>query len=211
MSHLRVHQPSRRAMLRTGSLMLTSFALATCSRNVRSALRAVNPSLRGQNLSPTPACGDEPTPSQTAGPFYLLHSPQRTSLIEPGLAGTPIILSGQVLSTRCEPIADVLLDFWHTDPQGEYDTSGYTFRGRQFTDAKGYYRLETILPGLYPGRTRHIHVRVQAPNQPAFTTQLYFPEEPLNQDDFLFQPELLVALEANGDRPQALFNFVVTG
>jgi protocatechuate 3,4-dioxygenase beta subunit len=42
--------------------------------------------------------------------------------------------------------------------------------------AEGRYRFRTILPALYPGRTRHYHFKVQAPEQPVLTTQLYFPE-----------------------------------
>jgi protocatechuate 3,4-dioxygenase beta subunit len=127
------------------------------------------------------------------------------------------VLTGQVLSTRCTPIAGALVDFWQTNAEGEYDNSGYTFRGHQFTDEEGRYQLETILPGLYPGRTRHIHVRVQPPHQSPLTTQLYFPNEPLNERDFLYRPELLVSMD-NGsvgaaspqeNRPQAQFNFVL--
>jgi protocatechuate 3,4-dioxygenase beta subunit len=119
------------------------------------------------------------------------------------------MLTGQVLSTRCTAIAGALVDFWHTNAEGEYDNSGYTFRGHQFTDEEGRYQLETIAPGLYPGRTRHIHVRVQPPRQSPLTTQLYFPNEPLNERDFLYQPELLVSMDNSDGRPQAQFNFVL--
>jgi protocatechuate 3,4-dioxygenase beta subunit len=102
------------------------------------------------------------------------------------------------------------MEFWHTNDQGEYDPAGNAFRGQQVTDAAGRYRLETISPGPYPGRTRHIHVRIKAAGQATLTTQLYFPDEPLNEDDFLFQPELLMAMDHSGDRPQAQFNFVLT-
>ncbi|MGH3322486.1 MAG: hypothetical protein ACRDN9_20380, partial [Streptosporangiaceae bacterium] len=47
----------------------------------------------------------------------------------------------------------------------------------------------TIVPGLYPGRTRHVHVKAQAPYEPILTTQLYFPGEPRNRTDPLFNPE----------------------
>lgn len=212
MSPLKNGWHSRRMLLKTGPFFLGSWALAACSQHFAdSALPADERSALAQNLPPTPACGDDPTPSQTAGPFYTPNSPERTSLLEPGGAGTPVILTGQVLSTRCTPIAGVLVDFWHTNAEGEYDNSGYTFRGHQFTDEEGRYQLETISPGLYPGRTRHIHVRVQSPRQPALTTQLYFPNEPLNEGDFLYRPELLMSIDPSSDRPQAQFNFVLKG
>ncbi len=145
-------------------------------------------------LATTPACGDddEPTPAQTDGPFFTPDSPLRTSLIENGVSGTPLRLSGEVVNTDCEPIENALIDFWHTDDQGEYDNVGYRLRGHQFTNASGSYRLETIVPAPYPGRTRHIHVKVQAPGRSVLTTQLYFPNEQRNDSDGIFDPALLI-------------------
>jgi protocatechuate 3,4-dioxygenase beta subunit len=158
-------------------------------------------------LKPTRACADDhdATPRQMEGPFFKRRSPERTSLLDGGVQGTRIVVSGLVLSTQCRPMAGALLDFWQCNAQGDYDNRGNTLRGHQFTDAQGRYRLETIVPGVYPGRTRHIHVKVQAPNQPILTTQLYFPNEPQNAQDFLYQPELLITL-ADG---QGRFDFVV--
>lgn len=162
------------------------------------------------SLPPTPACADdEPTPPQAAGPFYTPASPQRTSFVEPGTAGTDLLLTGQVLDTACRPVAGALLDFWQADDASAYDNQGFRFRGHQFADDQGRYLLETVLPGLYTGRTRHIHVRVQAPNQPILTTQLYFPDEPANRTDRLFDPALLVDLTDTGEGLQARFNFVL--
>jgi protocatechuate 3,4-dioxygenase beta subunit len=90
-----------------------------------------------------------------------------------------------------------------------YDNVGYKLRGHQFAGDTGGYFLETIVPGLYPGRTRHIHVKVQAPGRPVLTTQLYFPDEPANARDRLFRPELLVQVEQTPDGLTAHFTFVV--
>ncbi|MEM9008731.1 MAG: hypothetical protein AAGE59_35125 [Cyanobacteria bacterium P01_F01_bin.86] len=201
----------RRGFLRVCPPLLASFVLATCNRRSTSrALQTTNPSAPTQRLPPTPACGaDGFTPAQTAGPFYTPDSPERTTLREPQLTGTPIVLTGQVLASDCTPIAKTLVDFWHANDQGEYDNSGYRLRGHQFTDAEGRYRLETIVPGFYPGRTRHFHVRVQAPAHPGLTTQLYFPDEPSNQDDGLFQPQLLMVMQDGNGVKQARFNFVL--
>jgi len=166
---------------------------------------------QAQPLRPTPACADDadPTPRQTAGPFFKPDSPRRSSLLEPGVRGTRIVVSGLVLSTDCKPVARALLDFWHADDSGVYDNAGYRLRGHQFADDQGRYRLETIVPGLYPGRTRHFHVRVQAPNRPVLTTQLYFPGEPGNRRDFIFDPDLLLKLEDAADGKAATFDFAL--
>jgi protocatechuate 3,4-dioxygenase beta subunit len=150
-------------------------------------------------LAPTPACGDaddlETTLPQTEGPFFTPNSPERTSLLEPGLPGTKLVVTGYVYSTDCRPVEKALLEFWHCDDAGVYDNVGYTFRGHQFSDADGRYELTTILPGVYTGRTRHIHVKVQAPDQPVLTSQLYFPDEPENARDGIYDPSLEMDLQ----------------
>src|SRR5262249_8724534 len=152
------------------------------------ASRASRSGVRHPGFIPTPECGDddEPTPSETEGPFFKPRSPRRASLIESAVLGTPIVVTGRVFSRGCHPLAGVLLDFWHADRNGEYDNAGFRCRGHQFTDASGRYRLETIVPGLYPGRTRHIHVKVQSPHGRVLTTQLYFPGEQRNRRHGLY-------------------------
>lgn len=166
-----------------------------------------------QALEPTPACGDDddddPTISQTEGPYYTPNTPERTSLIEAGMAGTKLVVSGFVLTTDCQPVAQALLDFWHCDDAGVYDNEGYKLRGHQFTNDQGQFTLETIRPGVYPGRTRHIHVKVQAPNHPVLTTQLYFPDEPGNASDGIFDARLLMDERDTQDGKAATFNFVL--
>ena len=156
---------------------------------------------RAQALRPTPACAEasaHATPPQTAGPYYLPDSPRRASLVEPGEHAPRLLLSGRVVSTACRPVSSALLDVWHCDAEGRYDNAGFRYRGHLFADAAGRYRLETIVPGLYPGRTRHLHIRVQAPGASPLTTQLYFPGEARNAADGLWQPELEIAFGAPG-------------
>ena len=162
-------------------------------------------------LAPTPACtdGDEPTPSVTEGPFFTPDSPEKTSLLGDVDGGTKLVLSGTVLTTACQPAAGALLDFWQADDSGEYDQQGYRLRGHQFADDAGGYRLETIVPANYQGRTRHIHVKVQAEGGPVLTTQLYFPGEPANDSDDLFVAETVMDVRDGADGQEASFTFVV--
>jgi protocatechuate 3,4-dioxygenase beta subunit len=164
-----------------------------------------------RRVAPTPACddGDDPTPQQTDGPFFSPRSPERASLLETGVDGTRLILTGRVLDSACQPIGGALLDFWQADADGEYDNQGIKLRGHQFTDAKGRYRLETIVPGLYSGRTRHIHVKAQPRRGAVLTTQVYFPGEPANQGDALFDSRLLMRVSAAADRRRGRFDFVL--
>lgn len=165
-------------------------------------------------LAPTPAIADddddiEPTHAATAGPFFKPRSPERASLIEPGLPGTPLTVSGRVRGRDGKPVAGALLDFWQADDQGEYDNAGFRLRGHQHADAQGRYRLATIVPGQYPGRTRHIHVKVQAARGRVLTTQMYFPGEARNASDGLFDEALLVAVREEGKARVGTFDFVL--
>ena len=156
----------------------------------------------------TPACDKGVTTlSQTAGPFYTPNSPMRDDLREAGLPGQSMQLSGRVLNQFCEPISHAVLDFWHADSNGDYDNQGYRLRGHLFTDSAGKFVLNTILPGLYPGRTRHIHVITQGKTTQALTTQLYFPDQSDNQRDFGYHPKLELMPAQSDDA--YLFDFVL--
>lgn len=54
------------------------------------------------------------------------------------------------------------------------------------TDANGAFTIETIVPGEYPGRTEHIHVKVTPPGGSTLTTQLYIPGVAGNSSDQIF-------------------------
>lgn len=167
-------------------------------------------------LPPTPECGDDDddlTIAQTEGPYFTPNSPERSSLVEEGMSGERIILTGYVYSTDCQPIDKALLDIWHCDADGVYDNEGYRLRGHVFTDEDGLYQIETIKPGIYPGRTRHIHLKAQAPNGPVLTSQLYFPDdEETNARDRIYDERLLVEWiepESDEELRTAVYNFVV--
>jgi protocatechuate 3,4-dioxygenase beta subunit len=201
---------TRRQILQAVVALPTILTL-TSSRGWTASVGNPQASAQAPALPPTPACTEpeDITPGQTEGPYYKRSSPERTSLLEPGLTGTYLYLTGYVLSQRCQPLARVLLDFWQADGQGQYDNQGYRYRGHQFTDEAGNYRLDTVVPGLYSGRTRHIHVKVQAPYRPILTTQLYFPGEPRNARDRLFNPALVMVVQDTADGQTAQFNFVL--
>jgi protocatechuate 3,4-dioxygenase beta subunit len=160
------------------------------------------------DLPLTPACGSQAalTPRQTEGPYYTPNTPQRSSLVEPGFKGERLVLAGRVVTPQCRPVPKALLDFWHCDDKGEYDNVGFRYRGHLFADAEGRFSLETIFPALYPGRARHIHVKVQAPGARVLTTQLYFPGD---ARDFLWRKELEVAMERRLHDRVAAFQFIV--
>jgi protocatechuate 3,4-dioxygenase beta subunit len=166
----------------------------------------------GELLAATPAIADDddPTPAQTEGPYFTSNSPLRRSIVPAGAAGVRLTLTGRVLTTAGKPVARALIDFWQADAGGAYDNSGYRFRGHQLTDAKGRYALTTVIPGLYPGRTKHIHVKVQPRGGSILTTQLYFPGVARNRSDSIFRSALLLRnWRKVGARRAARFDFVL--
>jgi len=190
---------SRRALIGAGA----------CTILAGLALRGVQAE---QSLLPvTSQCGDgdEPTPRQTEGPYFTPNSPERTNLFEDGMPGERLALAGFALDRRCRPVAGALLDLWHCDSTGEYDNQGYRLRGHQFSDAQGRFVFETIVPGRYPSRTRHFHLKVQAPGRDILTTQLYFPGEPDNARDWIFSEALLLDLKQDAAMTVGRYDFVL--
>lgn len=133
-----------------------------------------------------------PTPSATEGPFHTPGAPARSRIATPGTRGTPFVLSGVVRDTRCRPVAGATVDVWQADGAGDYDNDGYRLRGKVRTGPTGRWSIRTVVPGIYPGRTEHIHVKVSAPGGPVTTTQLFLPGARGNTADAFFQPALLI-------------------
>ena len=193
------HAFSRRSLLGVGALgILTGLALRQSQAQ--------------ESLLPVTAqCsdGDEPTPRQTEGPYFTPNSPERTNLLEDGMLGERIALAGYVLDRRCRAVAGALLDLWHCDAAGVYDNDGYRLRGHQFSDTEGRFVFETIVPGKYPGRTRHYHVKVQAPGRSILTTPLYVPGAPGNDGDRIFDSALLLDIPLGRSPNLARYDFVL--
>src|SRR2546430_7791193 len=179
----------------------TSAASSTAASSAQAAATAAGTAL----ACTAPA---QPIVELTEGPYYKANPPQNAILRTAGVAGTPLTLTGYVVSKSCQPIPNAKLDFWQADGNGTYDNSGYTLRGWQLTDANGAYRLETVIPGLYPGRTEHIHFKVTV-NGTTYTSQLFFPGVSQNEGDSIYSSRMLVKLNTNTSPATATFTFVV--
>ena len=148
------------------------------------------------------------TERQTEGPFFRGGSPLRANLAAQH-RGERIDLDGVVMTRNCQPVRGAIVDLWHADAAGDYDNRGYELRGHQLTDARGYWRFETIAPARYPGRTRHYHIKVTPPGGRTLTTQLYFPGDPGNARDLLYRPSLQMLMGRTAAAATGRFNFVV--
>jgi len=160
-------------------------------------------------LSPAAGTATQPlrrTPNQTAGPFYPSVKPLDTNADLTRVAGRSerasgqiVHLTGRVLNRHGAPVPGASVEIWQANAHGRYahpaDSSPApldpNFQGFavQTTDAEGRYRFTTIKPAAYhtsPGgdwiRPPHIHFAVTG-NDDRVVTQMYFPDEPLNERD----------------------------
>lgn len=115
------------------------------------------------------------------GPFYTAGAPDiaDNKLASDNETGTRLILSGVVRTLDCtQQIPNAVIDAWHANDAGAYDTVGYNLRGITYSNQQGFYLFETILPGKYLNggtyRPSHIHFKITPPGFQTLTTQLYF-------------------------------------
>ncbi|MEO6669483.1 MAG: hypothetical protein ABIN36_08405 [Ferruginibacter sp.] len=126
--------------------------------------------------------GDCETTTDILGPYYRPNSPVRTDLVIKGEAGEMIELSGIVNHSDCTtPYKNAKVELWHCSGKGEYDNASdeFRYRGTTFTDGKGSYSFNTILPVPYDignGKFRpaHFHMMITAEGYQPLVTQLYF-------------------------------------
>ena len=121
-----------------------------------------------------------PTAADMLGPFYVAGAPQRNQ------TGDGLVVSGVVRSTReCRPLSGATIEWWSANPRGEYDDA---HRATQVADGEGRYRYVTDMPGKYPGRPVHVHVKVTAAGHKALVTQVYpTPNQATIAFDFVLQ------------------------
>jgi len=194
------------------AVLLSTYVFCTCPSLPAESVEGVQAIVTGMPPSPGDdwtQCPEEFVDPATEGPYYKNGSPERTDLVEKETVGEPVALSGYVFDKNCNPVPGAWLDFWQADGNGSYDNRGYKLRGHQFTDKNGKYMLQTVIPGAYPGRTSHIHVKVTGKTGGAvITSQLYFPGRSRNAEDPIFSPSMVIRLDKSEDGgTRGHFNF----
>ena len=144
-----------------------------------------------------------PTENNIEGPYYKPGSPAWKTL---AAAGEKLTVSGRVMDQNCTPIPGAVLDFWQANADGNYDSEGYNLRGKVTTDANGTYHLDTIVPGKYEPRPRHIHAKVWVNESELLTTQLYIVDN--DRDQYVKDSLIMHPVRRNGTTA-ASFDFVV--
>ena len=146
------------------------------------------------------------TPRASEGPFYP-STGMRFDDIDNDLvkissrveqAGGEIVrLKGRVLDRNGKPVESAQVEIWQCDVNGRYlhrGDSGWSSRdpafqgfGHDMTNAEGEFTFRTIKPVPYTSRTPHIHLKVLVAGNELLTTQLYLPDHPGNDRDWLYQ------------------------
>jgi protocatechuate 3,4-dioxygenase beta subunit len=119
--------------------------------------------------------------------------------------GERIVVTGRVLEEDRRPVRNALVEIWQTNAGGRYRHEGdqhpspldpnFTGAGRTLTDDDGRYEFVTIKPGAYPWRNHpnawrpaHIHFSLFGRAfSSRLVTQMYFPGDPLFEQDPIFQ------------------------
>src|SRR6185503_11221495 len=162
------------------------------------------------------------TTNDIQGPYYVPGAPQRTVIASADEPGTRLFLSGRINSSHCDfGVGGVIVDVWQANNVGCYsisqtcpDEDPWNLRGQMLTDANGNWAVETILPGYYPGRCRHIHWRFVPIGGPLLVTQLYFAGDPqVPNDPYASRPEAaarIIPLTQGADGLHGTLDLVLT-
>ena len=157
------------------------------------------------------------TPSEAEGPFYPLVAQKdrdfdltRIEGRDGTAQGTQIYIEGKVVDQHGNPVEGATVDLWQANTFGRYrhpfdpNTAPLddNFQGWAIVQSgkQGGFRLKTIIPGAYPAssnwtRPPHIHFKISKSGYHELTTQMYFPDMPLNNND------RLLLSKAESERP----------
>jgi protocatechuate 3,4-dioxygenase beta subunit len=127
----------------------------------------------------------------------------RAAADRPRAMGQLISVAGRIVDEDGAPVPNAVIEVWQANSSGKYIHEldrhdapidpNFTGHGRLMTDADGQYQFRSIKPGAYPvmesdwwWRPPHIHFSIFGPSwMNRFVTQIFFPGEPLNENDLL--------------------------
>jgi hydroxyquinol 1,2-dioxygenase len=158
--------------------------------------------------------GEGLTESTVLGPFFVEAAPEPAhgADISGGMEGEPLFVSATVATPEGQPIADAIVDVWHSDDHGFYDVQkgpgeldeGSAMRARFRTDAEGRLHFWTIKPahypipddgtvgdmlkaqGRHPWRPAHVHFMIEAPGFRKLVTHVFVAGDPYLDSDAVF-------------------------
>jgi len=146
------------------------------------------------------------TPGGSEGPFYPTAG-MRFNDVDNDLvkirdrveqaSGEVVRIRGRIFDRNGKAIAAAQVEIWQCDVKGRYlhrSDYGWSSRDKAFqgfgidtTNNEGEFSFRTIKPVPYSGRAPHIHLKIFQGGQERLTTQLYLPDHPDNETDWIYQ------------------------
>ncbi|KAF8674625.1 dioxygenase [Rhizoctonia solani] len=171
------------------------------------------------------------TEATVLGPFFTedAHDIQHGESIASENKGDYLYVSGKVVGSKGEPVANAIVDTWETDDQGRALLSLYEnrtepdCRGRLRTGPNGEYAFRAVVPVAYPipsdgpvgkllaklerhvYRPAHLHVKIQAEGYDTLITTVFPRGDPFLTSDAVFgaKKSLIVDLKDVDDEALA--------
>jgi hydroxyquinol 1,2-dioxygenase len=152
------------------------------------------------------------TETTVLGPFYVQGPPEKElgADIAGPLQGEPMFVDGTVTSADGKPLANAIVDIWHSDADGFYDVQQMdklgelAGRARFRTDKQGRFYFWTIRPSFYPipddgpvgdmlkaqgrhpYRPAHVHFMLQADGHEPVVTHVFDSTDKYLDSDAVF-------------------------
>jgi catechol 1,2-dioxygenase len=150
--------------------------------------------------------------STVLGPFHVADAPELPMGANICLdhKGEDMVISGRILDTGGQPIANAVLDVWQANDEGFYDVQqkglqpDFNLRGVFRTGPDGRYWFRAVKPkfypipddgtvgkllsalGRHPYRPAHLHFILKAPGFETLTTHIFDPDDPYIHSDAVF-------------------------
>ncbi len=156
-------------------------------------------------------CSKDATEPTVMGPFYAQNPPEAAfgADIRGAAKGDPLYIDGSIFSEDGKPVANAIVDVWHSDAEGFYDVQlpelqEPTLRARFHSDAQGRFRFWTIMPKYYPipddgtvgemlkasarhpYRPAHVHFMIVADWHPTLVTDVFVDGDQYLDSDAVF-------------------------
>jgi hydroxyquinol 1,2-dioxygenase len=151
------------------------------------------------------------TENSVLGPFFAENRPSVENGADIGgeMTGPPLYFEGHVHNLEGAPLAGALVDVWHSDAEGFYDSqleglSASAGRGLLRSDENGRFFFHSVMPVGYPipsdgpvgdmlratsrsvMRPAHVHVRILAPGYEDVVTAIFPTGDPYLETDAVF-------------------------
>jgi len=108
--------------------------------------------------------------SQDPEPARFYHTNNLRRIVGSALTapGTPILIRGRLLDSKCIPIANATIELWQADKNGHFvhtdkllHSGEFVGAGTASTDNMGRFQFLSVMPGSVKEKMPHVNIRVR--------------------------------------------------